>query len=114
MCPTQPSELLFLDLITVNRLPFPTVYATGIDLMNFEEIVDPMIRRVRAGKRLEALALSLAFHQVLDDMLRAQRFANDTFGTQEKIDFICDEKNDFSGRVGRRVIDRTVRPPLPG
>lgn len=115
---TDPTERLaaasrFLDLITVNRLPFPTVYATGVELKCFKEVAAPMIRTAHPGKRLDAPWL-LAFHQVLDDMLYAQGFTNYTIGTQEKIDLILDEKDDFSARVSRRVteLNETTNSPL--
>jgi Protein of unknown function (DUF3800) len=103
----------FLDLITVNPLPFPTVYATGVDLNAFRQIAAPAIRSVHPGKHLDAAWL-LAFHQVLDDMLEVQRFANETLGRLEKIDLICDEKDDFSARVKRRVAELkgTTNAPL--
>jgi len=41
----------------------------------------------------------LAFQQVLDDMLYAQSLTNKALGTHERIDLICDEKDDFSARV---------------
>lgn len=69
----------FLNLITVNRLPFPTIYATGVDLKSFQEIAAPLIEAAHPGERLNAPWL-LAFHQVLDDMLRAQSFMNKTPG----------------------------------
>jgi hypothetical protein len=115
---TDPTERLaaasrFLDLITVNRLPFLTVYATGVDLKCFKEIATPLIQTAHPSKRLDAPWL-LAFHQVLDDMLYAQRFTNNTLGTHEKIDLICDEKDDFSARVSRRVkeLKETTDHPL--
>jgi hypothetical protein len=56
---TDPTERLaaasrFLDLITVNRLPFPTVYATGVDLKCFKEVAAPLIETAHPGKRLVA------------------------------------------------------------
>jgi hypothetical protein len=117
---SDPSERLsvahqFLDLIIANRLPFPTVYATGVDLRCFKDIAAPMIREAHPGKRLDAHWL-LAFHQVLTGMLEAQRFTNNTLGTVERIDLICDDKNDFSGRVRRRVeeVKETTDHPLAG
>jgi hypothetical protein len=106
---TDPSERLamatqFIDLISVNDLPFPAVYATGVDLKCFKKIAAPIIRAAHPGERLDAPWL-FAFHQVLDDMLRAQSFSNATLGTQEEIDLFCDEKDDFSARVRRRVND---------
>ena len=99
--------------ITVNRLPSPTVYATGVDLKCFKEIAAPLIQAAHPGKRLDAPWL-LAFHQVLDDMLYAQRFTNSALGTHAKIDLICDEKDDFSARVSRRVkeLKETTDHPL--
>ncbi len=115
--PTERSAAAgrFLDLLTVNHLPFPLVYATGIDLKHFREIAAPMIRTAHPGKHLDAPWL-LAFHQVLDDMLSAQSFTNTTVGTTEKIDFICDEKEDFSARVTRRANEpkETAGNPLAG
>ena len=115
---TDPGERLaaasrFLDLVTVNPLPFPTVYATGVDVQCFKEIAAPRIREAHPGKRLDAPWL-LAFHQVLDDMLEAQRVTNKTVGTREMIDLICDDKDDFSGRVTRRVkeLKETAAGPL--
>lgn len=103
----DPAERLtaatrFLDLIVLNRLPFPTVYATGVDLKSFRDFAAPAIQTARPGARLAEPWL-LAFHQVLNDMLYAQRFANNTLRTRESLDLICDEKNEFSARVGRRV-----------
>jgi hypothetical protein len=115
---TDPTERLtaasrFLDLITVNSLPFPAIYATGVDLKGFKEIAAPMIRTAHPGKRLDSPWL-LAFHQVLDDMLDAQGFTNRAVGTHETIDLICDEKDDFSGRVNRRAkeLKETTDHPL--
>jgi len=115
---TDPTERFtaarrFLDLITVNRLPFPAIYATGVDLQCFKEIAAPMIRAAHPGKRLDVPWL-LAFHQVLDDMLHAQGFTNEAVGTHESIDLICDEKDNFSGRVGRRAqeLKQTTHRPL--
>jgi len=112
--PTERSAAAsrFLDLITVNRLPFPTVYATGVDLKCFKEIAAPMIQTAHPGKSLGAPWL-LAFHQVLDDMLYAQRFTNNTLGAHEKIDLICDEKDDLSARVSRRVKELKVTTDHP-
>ncbi|MDA8400046.1 MAG: DUF3800 domain-containing protein [Actinomycetota bacterium] len=113
--PTERSAAArrFLGLITVNHLPFPTVYATAVDLKCFREIAAPIIQTAHPGKRLDAPWL-LAFHQVLDDMLHAQSFTNNAIGTHENIDLICDEKDDFSGRVTRRVkeLKETTDHPL--
>ncbi len=92
----------FLDLITVNPLPFPAVYAAAVDLKGFREIAAPMIRAAHPGRRLDSPWL-LAFHQVLDDMPYAQHFTNDSLRTHELLDLICDEKKEFSARIGRRV-----------
>ncbi len=114
---TDPTERLaaasrFLDLITETRLPFPTVYATGVDLKCFKEIAAPVIQTARPGKRLDAPWL-LAFHQVLDDMLYAQRFTNSSLASRETLDLICDEKYDFSARVNRRVKELMETPDHP-
>jgi hypothetical protein len=115
---TNPAERLaaasrFLDLITVNNLPFPVVYTTGVDLKSFNEIAAPRIRTVQPGKRLDAPWL-LALYQVLDNMLYAQSFTNNALGTRETIDLICDEKDDFRARVNRKVkeLKETVGSPL--
>jgi len=115
---TDPTERLaaasrFLDLITGSHLPFPAVYATGVDLKCFKEIAAPLIQTAHPGNRLDVPWL-LAFHQVLDDMLDAQSFTNKTLGTHQNIDLICDEKDDFSGRVRRRVneLKATTDDPL--
>ncbi len=89
---TNPADRLaaanrFLDLITVNNLPSPTVYATAVDLKCFKEIAAPMIQASHPGKRLHEPWL-LAFHQVLDDMLKAQRYINETLGSHEKVDLM--------------------------
>lgn len=104
--PTERSAAArrFLDLITGSQLPFPAVYATGVDLKSFKEIAAPTIGTAHPGKHLDAPWL-LAFHQVLDDMLEAQSFTNESLGTPQKIDLICDEKDDFSGRVRRRATE---------
>jgi len=104
---TDPTERLaaasrFLDLLTISHLPFPTVYATGVDLRCFKDIAAPMIRTAHPGRSLDAPWL-LAFHQVLADMLYAQSFTNKALGTNQTIDLICDEKDEFSARVARRV-----------
>lgn len=103
----------FLDLIAVNPLPFPTVFATAVDLASFNTIAAPMIRAAHPRGRLDAPWL-LAFQHVLDRMVDAQRMTNDSLGTRENIDLICDEKKDFSGRVGRRVkeLKETTDQPL--
>lgn len=103
----------FLDLITVNRLPFPTVYATGVDLKSFKDIAASIIQTAHPGRRLAEPWL-LAFHQVLDDMLYAQRLTNNALGVHETIDLICDEKDEFSARVSRRVkeVKETTDHPL--
>jgi hypothetical protein len=117
---SNPTERLatasrFLDLIVVNRLPFPAVYATGVDLKYFKEITAPRIRTAQPGKRLDAPWL-LALHQVLDDMLYAQSLTNRSLGTGKMLDLICDKKDDFSARVKRRVKDvkETTDHPLAG
>lgn len=114
---TDPAERLaaasrFLDLITVNPLPFPAVYATGVDLKCFKKIAAPMIHAAHPGRRLDA-PWSLAFHQVLDCTLHAQLFTNNTLGAYEKIDLICDEKDDFSARVRRRAKELKETTDLP-
>ena len=113
--PTERADAAgrFLDLVIANRLPFPAVYATGVDLRYFKEIAVPLIKAAQPGKRLDTPWL-LAFHQVLDDMLDAQRLANKTFRTREEIDLICDEKDEFSARVKRRIkeVKETTSHPL--
>ena len=104
---TDPTERLaasgrFLNLITHNSLPFPAVYAAGVDLRCFKEIAAPLIRAAHPGKRVAEPWL-LALHQVLGDMLDAQHFTNKVLGTQEKVDLVCDDKDEFSPRVGRGV-----------
>ena len=115
---TDPAERCaaagrFLDLIAVNPLPFPTVFATAVDLACFKEIAAPVIRKAHPRERRDAPWL-LAFQHVLDYMLDAQRMMNNALGTQEKIDLICDENKDFSGRVGHRVkeLKETTDQPL--
>jgi hypothetical protein len=113
--PTERSAAAsrFLDLITVNPLPYPAVYAAAVDLKCFKEIAAPMIRAAHPGKRLDSPWL-LAFHQILDDMPYAQHFTNDTLQTHEQLDLICDEKKEFSARIGRRVkkLKETTDQPL--
>lgn len=113
--PTERSAAAsrFLNLITVNRLPFPAVYATAVDLKCFGEIAAPMIRAAQPGKRLDSPWL-LAFHQILDDMPYAQHFTNESLQTGELLDLICDEKKEFSARIGRRVreLKETTDQPL--
>jgi hypothetical protein len=112
--PTERSAVAsrFLDLITVNPLPFPAVYATAIDLKCFNEIAAPMIRAAHPGKRLDSPWL-LAFHQILDDMPYAQHFTNNILQTRELLDLICDEKKEFGARIGRRVKELKDRKDQP-
>ncbi len=102
----------FRDLLIVNPLPFPAVYATAVDLKCFKEIAAPMIRSAHPGKRLDAPWL-LAFHQIMDDMSYAQQFMNNALGAHEELDIICDEKKEFSARIGRSVKELTETTDRP-
>jgi hypothetical protein len=102
----------FLAVITENPLPFPAVYATAVDLNIFEEIAAPQIRAAHPGKRLDK-AWFLALHAVLDAMLHAQAISNSTFGTRELLDLICDEKDEFRGRVARWAAEVKTTTNLP-
>lgn len=103
----------FLKIISENPLPFPAVYSAGVDLKSFQEIAAPRIRSSHPGQNLDE-PWFLAFHQVLDDMLRAQSLTNDSLGSQWNLDLILDEKSDFRGRVSRRVeeLKATTTDPL--
>ena len=103
----------YSDLITVNPLPFPTVYAAAVDLKCFREVAAPQIEAAHPDKHLDQPWL-LAFHQVLDAMIHAQRLTNDSLGIYEQLDLICDEKREYSARIGRRVkeIKDTTNEPI--
>ena len=75
---------------------------TGVKLKSFKELAAPIIHKAHAGERLAEPWL-LAFHQVLDDTLDAQRLTANSLGIREMINLIFDEKDEFKARVGRRA-----------